>query len=316
MYSRENYALAKEEIAERRRLAEATADRRNDELREMSEEIREIDEELTKTGLTLFRLACAGEDIAPLRARNEELMAKRRRIIMGLGFPGDYTDVQYTCKTCSDTGFVGTRMCSCLKEILIMRNIKSSGIGRLIERQSFENFDLDWYKADPKVYEIMKKNVETAKRFANTFASHSDNLLLIGNTGTGKTHISTAIAKVVISQGYDVLYDSAMNIFGVFEDDRFHSGYGQREKEGDKYLECELLIIDDLGAEFTNQMAVSTLYNLLNTRQNKGLSTIISTNLKATELSTKYDGRIVSRILGTDYRVLSFLGNDYRIKGK
>ena len=101
MYSRENYILAKEEIAERRRLAEATADERNNELREASEEIREIDAELTKTGLTLFRLACAGEDIAPLRARNEELMAKRRRIIMGLGYPGDYTDVHYTCKTCS-----------------------------------------------------------------------------------------------------------------------------------------------------------------------------------------------------------------------
>ncbi len=313
MYSRENYILAKEEIAERRRLAEATADERNNELREASEEIREIDAELTKTGLTLFRLACAGEDIAPLRARNEELMAKRRRIIMGLGYPGDYTDVHYTCKTCSDTGFVGTKMCSCLKEILIMKNIKSSGMGRLIERQSFENFDLDRFKSDPMVYERMKKNVEVAKKFATTFASHSDNLLLIGNTGTGKTHISTAIAKVVINQGYDVLYDSAMNIFGAFEDDRFHSGYGQREKEGDKYLECELLIIDDLGTEFTNQMAVSTLYNLLNTRQNKGLSTIISTNLKAGELSAKYDGRIVSRILGTDYRVLQFLGDDYRI---
>ena len=314
MYSRENYSLAREEIEARRRNAEATADARNAELRLKYSEIKEIDDELTKTGLNLFKLACSGGDITPLRARNEELMARRRRILVGLGYPADYTDVHYTCTVCSDTGFVGEKMCKCLKEILITKNIRSSGMGSLIEKQSFENFDLDWYKDDPDNYARMERNFEQAKSYAYSFASHRGNLLFIGTTGTGKTHISTAIAKIVIEQGFDVLYDSAQNIISAFENDRFHSGYGQREREADKYLDCELLIIDDLGTEFTNQFSVSALYNLLNTRQNKGLATIISTNLSAKELATKYEGRIVSRIIGSDYKVLMFSGKDHRVK--
>ena len=313
MYSRENYMLAKEEIEARRTNAEATADARNDELRIMYSEIKEIDDELTGTGLKLFKIACEGGDIAPLRARNEELMARRRKILVGLGYPADYTDVHYVCKTCSDTGFVGTKMCKCLKELLITKNIKSSGIGRLIDKQSFENFDLEWYKSDEKAYLMMKKNYETAKAFADGFGAHNDNLLFIGSTGTGKTHLSTAIARVVIHQGYDVLYDSIQNILTCFENDRFHSSYGQREIESDKYLECDLLIIDDLGTEFVNQFSIATLYNIINTRGNKGLSTIVSTNLPAADLRAKYDGRIISRLIGSDYKVLFFTGKDHRV---
>ena len=194
-----------------------------------------------------------------------------------------------------------------------MKNIQSSGIGKLIDKQSFENFDLEWYKSNPDHYERMKRNVKIAKNYADNFARHEDNLLLIGSTGTGKTHISTAIAKTIISQGFDVLYDSAQNIISDYETDRFRSGYGQTEQISEKYVECDLLIIDDLGTEFTNQFSISVLYNLLNTRLNKGLSTIISTNLSAQELASKYEGRIYSRMIGTGYTVLRFEGNDHRV---
>ena len=136
---------------------------------------------------------------------------------------------------------------------------------------------------------------------------------MIGTTGTGKTHLSTAIAKEVISKGYDVLYDSAQNIISEFENDRFHSGYGQTEQGARKYMECDLLIIDDLGTEFVNQFTISCLYNLINTRLNKGLCTIISTNLSPSEMSGKYEGRIISRIIGSDYRIMSFSGQDHRV---
>ena len=267
------------------------------------------------TDLLLFRTACMGGDIDAIRARNTELMAQRRALLVKLGYPADYTDVHYTCKECSDTGFVGTKMCTCLKQLLITKNIKSSGMGNLIDKQSFDNFNLDVYKKNPEVLARMERNLRFAKAFAENFSRRHDNLLLIGTTGTGKTHISTAIAKAVISQGFDVLYDSVQNIVNDFEKDKFKSGYNASESASDKYLECDLLIIDDLGAEFITQFSVSTLYNLINTRQNKGLSTIISTNLSATELAGKYEGRIYSRIIGADYTVLRFEGDDRRIMG-
>lgn len=313
MYTRENYATSKAEIEKRRLDAIATAEERNRELSLISPEIRAIDAELSGTGLLLFKTACNGGDITPIRERNTALMAKRRELLVKLGYPSDYTDVHYTCAECSDTGFVGTKMCNCLKQLLITKNIHSSGMGNLIDKQSFDNFNLAAYRTSPEVLARMERNLKIAKAFAESFARHHDNLLLIGTTGTGKTHVSTAIAKVVISQGFDVLYDSVQNIINDFETDKFRSGYSQSEPTGAKYLECDLLIIDDLGTEFVSQFSVSALYNLINTRQNKGLSTIISTNLSGPELAGKYDGRIYSRIIGADYTVLCFEGNDYRI---
>ena len=313
MYTRENYALAKAEIEKRRLDAISTAEERNRDLALESDEIRIIDKELSGTGLLLFKTACMGGDIDAIRARNTELQAQRRAILVKLGYPEDYTEVHYTCTDCSDTGFVGTKMCKCLKTLLITKNIQSSGMGNLIDQQSFDNFNIDVYKNQPEIKARMERNLKIAKAFAENFARHHDNLLLIGTTGTGKTHVSTAIAKEVISQGFDVLYDSTQNILNDFERDKFKSGYNQTESASDKYLECDLLIIDDLGAEFITQFSVSSLYNLINTRQNKGLSTIISTNLTASELAGKYEGRIYSRIIGADYTVLRFEGDDRRI---
>ena len=307
------YKKVKDDIEAKRKSAYATADARNIELRGCSPRIRAIDEELTKTGLLLFKAACNGEDITPLRNRNLELSRERKLEIKLLGYPENYTEPQFACSTCSDTGFVGTAMCKCMREAIIKENIKASGIGTLIEKQSFENFDADWYNDNPNAARIMKNNLEIARNFAKNFGKAQSNLLLIGSTGTGKTHISTAIAREVINRGFDVLYDSAQNIVSAFETDRFKSGYGEYEPIADKYLECDLLIIDDLGTEFVNQFTISCLYNVFNTRQNKGLSTIVSTNLSAEELTQKYEGRIYSRIVGSDYTILSFMGRDHRL---
>ncbi len=313
MYSQDNYRTAKEKIEARRVAAIATADARNEEVRARSAEIAEIDRELTGTGLLLFKTACAGGDIEPIKRRNQELVARRRSLLVKLGLPEDYTDVHYTCKRCSDSGYDGAKMCSCLKEVLVRMNIEASGMGKLIDKQSFDNFDLDWYRDDEEAYKRMQYNLKVSREFVEGFGRGSSNLLLIGTTGTGKTHLSTAIAREIISRGFDVLYDSTQNIVAAFENDRFHSGYGQHEQASDKYLECDLLILDDLGTEFVNQFTVSCLYNLINTRQNRGLSTIISTNLSAEELAGKYEGRIYSRIVGCDYKVLFFRGRDHRV---
>ena len=315
MYSYENNNKVRDIIEGRRRAARSLAEERSFELAAMSPAIAEIDAELRKTAPLIMKAALAGSDITPIKEKNQQLMKERRELIVKLGFPEDYTDIKYTCQKCSDIGYTpDTKMCSCYKKLLITENIKSSGIGRLIEEQSFENFDLSLYSYSPEAYERMSQILDKAKKYAESFSrSKCQNLLLIGKTGTGKTHISTSIAKEIIERGFDVLYDSAVNIIRAFENDKFRSSYGASEPEGDKYLECDLLIVDDLGTEFGGPFTVSCLYNLFTTRKNRGLSTIISTNLGSKQLLEKYEDRIYSRIVGKDYAILFFEGKDNRL---
>ena len=313
MYSRENYREAKKIIEDRRLSAEAEADLRNAEVRASYPEIAEIDRELTGTGLALFKIACAGGDIEPLKRRNQELVAKRRSLLSQLGLGEDYTDVRYTCPLCKDTGYRGSTVCKCLKEMVVRMNIRSSGMGHLVDKQTFDNFDLGWYAGDERAYKVMQSNVAAARAFAEGLDTVGGSLLLLGTTGTGKTHLSSAIAGEALRRGFDVVYDSAQTIVDAFADDRFRSGYRQTESRSEKYNECELLIIDDLGAEFVNQFSISVIYNLLNLRSNRGLSTVVSTNLSAKELLEKYEGRIHSRLIGGDFRVLQFMGRDHRV---
>lgn len=109
-----------------------------------------------------------------------------------------------------------------------------------------------------------------------------------------------------------MVYESAQNIFSDFEYDRFKSGYTEEAGgRAQRYLDCELLIMDDLGTEMANQFTISCLYNIINTRINQERSTIINTNLTQKELRDRYADRITSRILG-EFRVLRFDGEDIR----
>ena len=316
MHNYENYNKVREMIDERRTNARVLSERRAEELRSLSPEIAVIDEELSKTGMKIFKAACHGEDITPIKEQNQTLLAARKKIILSLGLPEDYDEVKYACPECNDSGFLtNTKVCNCFRKLLYTENIKSSGIGKLIDEQSFENFDLSMYAYNPETYAKMQHVFTVVRDFAVNYSkSHKgENLLFMGKTGTGKTHLSTSVAKVLIEGGYYVLYDSSQNIVSAFESDKFKSGYGAYEPVADKYLECDLLIIDDLGTEFINQFTISCMYNLINTRKNRGLSTIISTNLTPPDLLSKYEDRIYSRIVGSDYKVLFFEGKDHRL---
>ena len=312
MYSYENFEKVKEELAARRQNALTEAENRALKLRDESETVKAIDEELSQTGLLIFKAACKKEDISPIKERNQELQKKKKEAIKALGYPEDYAKVKFACATCSDTGYTETgAMCSCFKEALVKATIASSGMGLLLEKQSFDNFDLS--SLEQQKAEIMKRTLRMAKEFAEGFPKDKSTLLLLGKTGTGKTHVSSAIAKTVIEKGFDVIYDSTQNILNDFENERFKSNYGQKDYHCEKYLECDLLIIDDLGTEFTTPFNLSCLYNLLNTRQNRSLPTVISTNLSPEDLAKKYEDRIYSRIIGRDSKILRFEGKDKRI---
>ncbi len=316
-YRNETYRCVMDELNRRRTAAEAEADTHRLDFYARSKEAQELDAALARTGMRIFEAAVSGVDVEEkveaIRRENEELLAARRELLAACGLPADYTDPHYTCQKCADTGYIMTTMCSCCRDLLRLEGFRQSGLGAQIDKQTFDNFSLEYYCTSEEDKRRMVQNLEVAKEFALHFAPGKENLLLMGGTGLGKTHLSTAIARAVIEGGHDVVYESVQTVFADFEYDRFRNSYSAEPGRADRYLKAELLILDDLGAEFGNQFTVSCLYQLVNTRGVKGLSTIVSTNLSARELMERYDKRLTSRFLG-NYRILQFVGEDIRFK--
>ncbi len=319
-YNRNNLKRIKEEYSTKHLVAEREADSRRQKLHLLLPELAEIDRKLSRVGVELMSIAIMANNtekdkkFADFRRQTDELNKRRGEILVAAGYPADYTDVKYECEKCSDSGYVGIKMCECMREALIMAGYESSGIAELLRTQTFENFSLDYYKQNSDSHRMMERIFAYAKSYAENFKSgEADSIAMFGGTGLGKTHLSSAIAKAVIEKGNDVLYVTAVGMVSDFETEQFNSQHIPRGELTDKYFDCDLLIIDDLGAELANQFTVSCLYNLLNVRINRHAATILSTNLTQQELFKKYNERITSRIMG-EFRILPFSGTDIRMQ--
>lgn len=315
-YNNSIYKKIYEEYSQKYLIARERADRRARELRVAIPEIAKIDKELSLTGLEIFSASLSGGDtaskIAEIRVKNESLQKRRAALLEANGYPADYSDVKYDCTKCGDTGFIENKMCSCMKEALTLAGIESSGFASLIKEQSFDNFSLDYYKKNAHHYEMMSRNLAFLRDYASSFdPKSSPSILMMGGTGLGKTHLSSAVARGVIEKGNDVFYTGAIDLFSQFEIQRFKTYNNEPNELIERYFECDLLIIDDLGTEMINQFSISTLYNLLNDRLSRKKPTIVSTNLSQEDIQKKYTDRITSRMLG-EYKVVFFVGTDIR----
>lgn len=322
-----NYRTIRQEYETKYLRAREDAERRRNEVETALPEVAALHRELSSVGLEIMRTSLQAKDeqarraaIDALRQKNEALLHRRAELLLAAGYPADYTELRYECSQCSDTGYLDSgAMCSCMREKLITAGYASSGLGSLLSTQSFDNYSLDYFKSDEKTWRTMNTVLRTLRDYANSFSvEHVDrmpaagNLLLVGGTGLGKTHLSTAVAKAVLDRGFDVLYTGAVGMVASFENARFGSSVGLADTSDiDRYYECDLLIIDDLGTEVSNQFTVSTIYNVINTRLNLRRPTVISTNLMQDELRRRYWDRITSRLFG-EYQILLFLGTDVR----
>ncbi len=313
-YNAENYkriaALYQDKNLRAKQLAEA----HRRELHERLPEVMEIDRALSATGLRIMREALNGREgldarIKKLEEGNALLLEARKELLRAAGYPEDYSAVKYECDECMDVGFVGGKMCKCMKKALTLAGYESSGVLKLIEKQNFETFDLAYYEGAERAN--MERVLLKCRGYAAGFDGvHMRNLLFIGTTGLGKTHLSSAIAKEVVERGHDVVYESAQKIFSDFEAEKF-GRVAQGEDRTSRYMSADLLIIDDLGTEMQSQFTISCLYNLVNTRLIAEKSMIISTNIRKEELLSKYTDRITSRLFG-EFEICVFAGKDIR----
>ena len=183
--------------------------------------------------------------------------------------------------------------------------------------EKFENFRLDLYadRIDPELgispRAVMERTFQRCQKYAKEFTPGIANLLFNGGTGLGKTFLSACIAEAVADKGYSVAYESAPQLFAKLEKNRFEPNE-QTRAAVDAIMGCDLLIIDDLGTEMPGNFITAALYALLNDRLLANKSMLISTNLNADEIESRYSGQIASRLLG-NFKVLTFVGKDIRV---
>ena len=322
-YSKEIYDKVQKELYDIKMEAVDELNRKKDILYNRFPEAAEIEKQLSATAIKAARAVISGanskDELLKLRQTTKNLRERLTQILKSVNLPENYLELNYRCKKCSDEGYIDGIMCDCMKKMMKKEVYNELNKMSPLELSSFENFSLDFYSDTPQPNseltpkKRMAKILEFCKKYASQFKKNSPSLLMTGSTGLGKTHLSLAIAKEVIEKGFGVIYGSAQNIISKVEKEKFR-GYQNSSDETERhYIDCDLLIIDDLGTEYLTSFSSAAIYNIVNSRIMMNKPTIISTNLSMKELEKNYSQRMVSRIIGNNIR-LEFLGSDIRQK--
>jgi len=306
---------AKKQIARRRENAENTAFENQIAIHRKYPELKDAERKIEvnyKKTINALISGASKKELEKIREDHEKIVADRDRLIDILKIDKSEYFPKYICKNCEDTGAVGEKDCECLTNLIRQISYQQMCKEFPANRYHFEDFSLDYYP-DLKDKKMMEDIFNQTLSYAENFSKNSPSLFFQGGTGLGKTHISLSIANKVAKKGYGVLYNSTQNFLTAVEKEHFSN-----EKDGEtllSLLECDLLILDDLGTEFLNQFSTSVLYNIINTRYINSRPTIISSNLPPRALEERYGQQLFSRFAGC-FDWMIFVGGDIRKQKK
>lgn len=263
--------------------------KRIEECEQKSRRFRSLSDE---RGLVFKQLAAGKLTPAAAKSRIGAIGAERRNLLISMGYAGNYLDPIYTCPKCKDTGEVGEprRLCTCaLKK---QQESMLSG-SRINDRETFANFNESIYPGDEQ-----KKQGLGMKRFCERYvaalpAPEKPNLLIVGQSGLGKSWFGNAIAYAAIEKGIQTVKATAYQCIQSILD-----GIETRDNAIAPYLSAKLLILDDLGTEaMVPNVTVETIFRILNERAAAQLPTVFITNLDREGLFTRYGERVASRMI-------------------
>ena len=317
------YDAVEELYRQRRRAARLAAEQRSEKIRAELPDLEALEQERLRLSMEQIRSAFGGESARTSRIKEEmqALSRKKEELLALKGYTPADLEPAYICPFCHDTGRYEGRECRCFAEALAEVTGAPNAFSR--EKARFEDFSLSWYDdSEPlrlfgglTARGVMAGVLKAAKEYADHFSEKRGGLFLTGPVGTGKTFLGRCIAQAVEEQGYEVCLVTAQEFFGAAEALAF-------DKESDNPLlieqmnRAELLIIDDLGTEFTSRrLAQNALFTMINERDLKEKGTILTGNLDLDGIEELYTNRVSSRIAGS-YRILPFTGPDIRLAKK
>jgi len=286
-------------------------------------ELQELEQSISRISVENARRILSGTEssLDDYKKELHRLSARRISLLEKNGFPADYLEPAYTCPDCQDTGYTGNQKCHCFKKATVELLYTQSNLKQRLVRENFDNFSFSFYSANHidkssnrSALDIAKDAVQICHQFIDSFSSEFQNLMIIGNTGVGKTYLSNCIAKELMDRTHSVIYLTASEFFEVCAKSSFSRNYDS-DKVNPYLIDCDLLIIDDLGTELSNSFTNAQLFVYLNERILRHKSTLISTNLSLDEMSSLYSERVSSRIF-SNYEILRLIGDDIRMQKK
>lgn len=247
--------------------------------------------------------------------RGAELLAERDSILLANGYkPSELSPS--VCPLCRGELYLDGAPCECLKKAYAEAQTRRLSETLDIDRMSFENFDFELYsgKTTPEYGISPRSNMEILYEKCADYAAGLDRmpagLFFNGGVGLGKTFLSACIAGGVSRNGFWTVYETAINMFAVMESQKFDREDAD-PRAARAYLDCDLLVIDDLGTEFPSPFIQTALYHVVNTRLCARRKTIINSNLTLEEFRQRYAPQTMSRIDG-EYELMFFFGQDLR----
>lgn len=314
-----------EEYFEKKERNENEYERKKEILYAEHPRLKEID-----TDISLTALRCARKIIDKTRTAEDvskemletlsRLKAEREEYIAKNNIDPSYINPSADCKICNDTGYADGKMCKCMKTRLVEKLYKLSHMTDENKKCTFNKFKLDYYPDRDEnnlgitPLENIKEVLMACKKFCENFSKNKRGIYISGNAGVGKTYLSCCIANYLISRGNTVLYQSAYRLFSFLEDYKFMRVDRNAFSQFYDYIyNCDMLIIDDLGTEFSTTFAKAAFFDIINSRADSKKSTVISSNLSLADLENFYSPRVKSRV-NSSFLLLSILGEDIREK--
>ena len=282
--------------------------------------VRQLEAEIAERSVACAKKLLEGDKSVLDRLKEDlkDLREQKSLIIRAAGYPDDYLELHYRCPDCRDTGLIDGRKCHCFLQAQMKLLHAQSNLEDVLERENFNALSYEYYDDTEILPQLgitnaayMRRVVAGCREFVRDFDKKHDNLLF-----TGKTFLTNCIARELMDDFHSVIYLTASDLFDVFSRNKFD--YDNAEDMKDMYrfiLDCDLLIIDDLGTELNNSFTSSQLFYCINERMNMSRSTIISTNLTLARLRDSYTDRVTSRIM-SGYRIIPLYGGDIRLLKK
>ena len=297
---------------------------RHEEVCSRIPQYKKLEKKLASLAFEAAQLSLRGDDSAQknLQKQTTQIIKQKRKLLQEAGYPISYLETIFHCRDCEDTGYINNEKCHCFKKAIVDLLYDQSNLKSQLKQHTFENFRLDYYPDDYieettglTPLDNIKNVLSVCKDFVTYFKKGSGNLLFYGNTGVGKTFLSHCIAKELIEEGNTVIYLTSLELFDILEKCKFDKSTNDSKNyvSYSYIMQCDLLIIDDLGTELNNSFISSQLYGCIDSRLLSNKSTIISTNLSFDDLSSHYSERIFSR-LTSQYTLLKIIGDDIRLK--